>query len=120
MAKAKMVDAEDVAQIEALFKTVTNRGLEVQARLERSQLATRILAAFVRARTAVDLRVQSGEKRLAVVVGLVHLHTDTSDVDIDFQISLSGLTKLIKELHELHRQMEEAEKLVPVWEGPRK
>jgi hypothetical protein len=116
LAKAQMIDAEDLPRIEALYSTVKSRSRELESRMERSQLAARILPAFRRSRTAVDVRVESGEKRLAVVVGLVHVHTDSRDESINFQITPRLLEKLIKNLQELQREMEEAEKMVSIWE----
>jgi hypothetical protein len=116
LAKAKMIEAEDVSKIEAIYSSLKARGSEFENRMERSQLASRIFPAYRRTRTAVDLRVGSGEKRVAVVVGLVHIDTDTRDESIEFQTTSSQLGKLIKLLQDLQRDMEEAGKLVSVWE----
>jgi hypothetical protein len=116
LAKAKAIDTEDIPQIELLYGSLKGRAHELESRVERSQLAARILPAFRRSRSAVDLRVSSAEKRLAVVVGLVHIHTDSRDASINFQITTPLLGKLIKDLQALQREMGEAEKLISVWE----
>lgn len=116
IAKAQLIEAEDMPRIEPLYSSLKSRAHELESRVERSQLASQILPAFRWTRTVVDVRVESGEKRLAVVVGLVHIHTDSRDDSLDFQVTPHLLDSLIKDLEELRREMNEAEKMVGVWE----
>jgi hypothetical protein len=84
LANSKIIADEDVPKTQALFTALMSRANELEARMARLRLATRIFPAYERLATAVDLRVGSGEKRMAVVVGLVRVNTDENDRDLSF------------------------------------
>jgi predicted transport protein len=116
LVKAKVVEASDLPKVEVLFDSLKKRASQIEARVERSQLASRVLPAFRTLRTAVDLRVQSAEKRLAVAVGLIRIGTDEEDKNFQFQASSMHLKRMIKGLQDLQHEMDEVEKLAPIWE----
>jgi hypothetical protein len=114
--KAKLVDPEDLPNVEMIFASLKKRSSEIETRVERSNLASRILPAYRRIQTAVDLRVESGDKRLAIAIGLVRIATDEDEAEIKFQVTSSQLRKIVGRLQDLQREIEEVEKLAPVWE----
>jgi hypothetical protein len=116
MIKAKLIDPSNKIMIEAYAESLKKQADTIRSRLDRAQLASRVLPAYSTMHTAVDIRVDFGEKRMAVPVGLVHIGTDDTDADIKFQVSSAQLSTLIRRLQELHSQMGAVEKLAHAWE----
>ncbi|HKS80553.1 MAG TPA: hypothetical protein VJR23_03530 [Candidatus Acidoferrales bacterium] len=114
--KGKLIEPSDRVGIAGYIEILRDQRASIRGRLDRAQLASRILPAFAAAHSAVDVRVDLGEKRIAVPVGLLHITTDESDSDIHFQVSAPQLAALIKRLQDLQSQMQVVEKLAQTWE----
>lgn len=119
MLKANLVESSDKTALAEFVASLGNRLGEFQLRLERVRLAAHILPAFRALITAVDVRFETGEKRLAVPIGLLRFLTDEEDAGLHFQVTSSQLVKLMSTLRELHEQMQALDKVAQIWEKGR-
>jgi len=102
---------EDGASMLAILKPI-NEGLgEIDAAVQRAQLAGRVLPSFQRMEVVIDLRLQfaDGKVKHHIPVAVAYLKTDVATEDMWFQMSRGDVEDTIKSLNEVLSNMIAAE-----------
>ncbi len=116
LAKAELLDSIDLPKLEPLIASMKKSGIDIGNRMERSQIASRVIPAYRSLSSVTELRVTSGEKRFGVAVALLRISTDEDDRHLEFQVTALQVKRILKRLQDLLSEMDEVEKLVSVWE----
>lgn len=111
---AGIVDEADRVLVTQVANMVaTDRG-EIKTRLDREAVASRVLPALSSFQSSVEIRLAFKDDRLSLLVpvAVAHIDTDTTHVELWFQMSRAQVEKLADDLQQLLKRIAEAEKLI--------
>src|SRR3989442_3297503 len=112
--KANVIEESDRSLVLTIANTVASGREQIKAGLDRETVATRVLPSFSMFESAVEIRLGFKDDRLfaLVPVAVAFLDTDATHSQMWFQMSRAQVENLAKEVQDLLRRMEQAEKLI--------
>jgi hypothetical protein len=115
--EAKLIRTEDSPAVLVFYEAIERDRPALKETVERSRTLTSVLPSLLELEITVDMRLGFGKGRLdfATPIALVHLDTDAQGQEIWLQLTKKQVERVVNELQDALRKMEEAEK----WAGPR-
>jgi hypothetical protein len=112
--EAQLIPSSDRAVITKIANTVQTSREEIKSRLDRELIAARVLPSLAGFRSAIEIRLAFKEDRIATLVPVVvaYLETDATHAEVWFQMSKGQAEDLARDLREVVKRLEEAEKLI--------
>jgi hypothetical protein len=111
-ANSKLIESNYVDSAITFFRAVVADRSSVKRSMERSSVASEVLPSLLDFETTVDLRLEFERGRVneSLPIALVHLDTDAQGGEVWLQLNKMQVEKIIKDLQETLRKMEEAER----------
>jgi len=108
--KEKLVEESDRSALLKFIETTVRQRGSLERTLEQATISSRTLPSFSNLSTSIDVRLafKDGKIKIAVPVAVLHLDTD-SDQEIWLQMNIGQVEKVIEELQETLRHLQEAE-----------
>jgi len=110
---AGLFPESDRALVSRIATTVSTSREDIKIRLDRENITRGVLPSLTKFQSEVELRLGFKEDRVwaLVPVAVAYLDTDATHVELWFQMSKAQVESLAKDLQDLLRRMEQAEKL---------
>jgi hypothetical protein len=119
--EAKLIGPDDAPVALVFYEAVERDRAKLKEAVERSRFSSSVLPSLLEFEATVDLRLGFDKGRLdfATPIALVHLDTDAQGQEVWLQLTKRQVERVAKELQDVLRKMEEAEKWAGQKLGPR-
>ncbi len=115
--EAKLIRPEDSPAALLFYEAIERDRPTLKETIQRSRYSSSVLPSLLEFETTIDIRLgfEKGRVDFVTPIALVHLDTDSEGQEVWLQLTKKQVERVVNELQDALRKMEEAEK----WAGPR-